>query len=156
MLNNDYREMLQCLFEEQAEFLVVGAYAMAAHGVPRATGDIDLWVRPSEDNANRVFRALARFVAPLDNTDPLEFARPNMIFQICVAPRRIDILTSIDCLSFDDAARDPITVPIDGLEVPVLSRAGLIVNKRASARPKDLLDVEILESSVAGRTAPAN
>ena len=149
MLNSDYREMLQLLLEEGAEFLVVGAYALAAHGVPRATGDIDLWVRPSEDNACRVFRALARFGAPLAGTDPLEFADAGLIFQIGVAPRRIDILTSIDGLSFDEAATDQTVVVIDGLRVPVLSRLALIRNKRASARPKDLLDIESLESSVA-------
>jgi hypothetical protein len=153
MLNRDYKEMLQLLLEEQVEFLVVGAYAMAAHGVPRATGDIDLWVRPSEDNAYRVYRALARFGAPLGETDPLEFAGPGLVFQIGVAPRRIDILTSIDGVSFRDAVSDHLLVSIDDLKVPVLSRSALIANKRASARPKDLLDVATLESVAPGDTA---
>lgn len=145
MLNKDYREILQLLLEEKAEFLVVGAYAMAAHGVPRATGDIDLWVRPSNDNAHRIYRALARFGAPLEDTGPLEFASPNLVFQIGVAPRRIDILTSIDGVSFGDAASDRLLVSIEGLAVPILSRAALIANKRASGRPKDLLDLATLE-----------
>jgi len=145
MLNRDYREMLQCLLDERVQFLLVGAYAMAAHGVPRATGDIDLWVQPDEENAERVFRALARFGAPLEGTQPREFASPGLVFQIGVVPRRIDILTSIDGMCFEDAAIDHITVMIDDLEIPVISRAALIANKRASARPKDLLDVQILE-----------
>jgi hypothetical protein len=147
MLNKDYREMLQLLLEERAEFLVVGAYAMAAHGVPRATGDIDLWVRPNRENAHRVYRALARFGAPLEGTDPMEFAIPNLVFQIGIAPRRIDILTSIDGVAFMDAISDPLLVSIEDLVIPVLSRAALIANKRASGRPKDLLDLATLEAS---------
>jgi len=148
MLNKDYKDMLQFLLEEGVQFLLVGAYAMAAHGVPRATGDIDLWVRPNEENAHRVFRALVRFGAPLEDTEPLEFANPDLVFQIGVAPRRIDILTSIDGVSFEEAADDQITVMIDDLEIPVLSRSALMTNKRVSARPKDLLDVQTLESTV--------
>ncbi len=153
MLNSDYREMLQCLLDEEAEFLVVGAYAMAAHGVPRATGDIDLWVRANPDNARRVFRALARFGAPLAGTDPLEFAAPGMVFQIGVAPRRIDILTGIDGVSFEEAVGERLLACIDGLEIPVLSLDRLIANKRASGRPKDLLDLELLTPGRSGNNA---
>jgi hypothetical protein len=148
MLNKDYREMLLSLLEQEVDFLVVGAYALAAHGLPRATGDIDLWVRPSAENAIRVFRALACFGAPMEGTEPHEFAEAGLVFQIGVAPRRIDILTSIDGLSFEEASADRTTVTIEGLTIPILSRTALIKNKRASGRPKDLLDIASLEAAV--------
>ena len=95
-MNPDFRDMLSALCDEGAEFLLVGAYAMAAHGCPRATGDIDIWIRPSDDNAQRVWRALKRFKAPVRNLTIDDLKTPEIVFQIGVAPRRIDLLTSID------------------------------------------------------------
>ena len=145
MLNRDFREMLSELLDASAEYLIVGAYALAAHGVPRATGDLDVWIRPSKDNAGRVFAALARFGAPLDHVSLEDFTNPGMVFQIGVAPRRIDILTSIDGVDFDSAWSGRTSVEIDGLRVPVLGREDLIANKRAVGRPKDLADIAMLE-----------
>ena len=145
MLNRDFREMLSELLDASAEYLIVGAYALAAHGVPRATGDLDVWIRPSKDNAGRVFAALARFGAPLDHVSLEDFTNPGMVFQIGVAPRRIDILTSIDGVDFDSAWSGRSSVEIDGLRVPVLGREDLIANKRAVGRPKDLADIAMLE-----------
>ena len=102
-MNPDFRDMLSALSAEGAEFLVVGAYAMAVHGVPRATGDIDLWVRPTPANAAIVMRAIQRFGAPLDLVQPGGLATPGLALQIGVPPRRIDVLTTIDGVSFDDA-----------------------------------------------------
>lgn len=92
MLNSDYREMLQCLADEHAKFLVVGAYALAAHGYPRATMHIDLWVMPSMENAEAVLRALRRFGAPLHGLTADDLQKDDTIFQIGVAPMRIDII----------------------------------------------------------------
>ncbi len=144
MLNEDYKEMLQRLLDAGVEFLLVGAYALAAHGHPRATGDIDIWVRPSSGNARRVYIALAAFGAPLQDVTPQDFSHPDVVFQIGVAPRRIDIMTGISGLEFAEAARNASPVEIEALTIPVLSRADLITNKEASGREKDLLDAQIL------------
>jgi hypothetical protein len=140
-MNPDFLEMLSALSEAGAEFLVVGAYALAAHGRPRATGDLDLWVRPTAENADRVYSALRRFGAPLHDLQPGELAGPDLVFQIGVAPARIDLLTSISGVTFTDAWATRITVPIGELQVPVIGRDRLIQNKRAAGRPRDLADL---------------
>ena len=146
-MNPDYKEMLQLLNEEGARFLLVGAYALATHGHVRATGDIDLWVEPTQDNAAKVWRALARFGAPLHQLAQRDLMSPDLIFQIGVAPLRIDILTSIDGdFDFQQAWQDKHLVDFDGVSVPVLNAQLLLINKRASGRPKDMGDVQWLES----------
>lgn len=145
MLNPDYSDILSALSDADAEFLVVGAFAMAAHQMPRATGDIDLWVRPSSANAERVWRALAEFGAPLTNLSVEELSKPGLFFQIGVAPVRIDVLTEIDGVDFDSAWAERILFEFDALVVPVLSRRHLLINKKASGRPKDLVDAAWIE-----------
>jgi hypothetical protein len=150
LVNPDYRDMLSALSAEGAEYLIVGAYALAVHGVPRATGDIDLWVRPTPDNAYRVLAALRRFGAPLSELGESDFAVPGTVFQIGVAPRRIDILTSIDGVEFAEAWAARRSVDVEGLSVPVLSREHLIRNKKATGRLQDSADVARLESQDPG------
>jgi hypothetical protein len=145
MLNEDYKEMLQSLLDQGVSFLVVGAYAMGAHGYPRATGDIDLWVEPSANNAARVHRALAAFGAPLQGIDDTTFAEREIVFQIGVAPRRIDIITHIDGVRFEEAYRNREVIDIESMPVPFLSRRDLIKNKRATGREKDRLDADALD-----------
>lgn len=145
MLNEDYKEMLQGLLDQKVEFIVVGAYALAAHGFPRATGDIDIWVKPDKNNSKKVYEALARFGAPINEIREDEFSQPGLIFQIGVVPRRIDIITEIDAVGFEEADSDKIFVDIDGLKVPVLSVDKLIKNKMATGREKDLLDAKLLK-----------
>jgi predicted nucleotidyltransferase len=145
MLNNDYKDILSALSEEKAKFILVGAYAMAAHGYPRATMDIDLWVITSSENIKAVIKALAKFGTPMGNISPSYFKDYNFIFQIGVAPRRIDILTAVDGLEFETAYKNSQDINIDGISVKVLSKTDLIKNKRASGRTKDLADVEMLE-----------
>lgn len=147
MLNADYRDMLSALSAAGVEFLVVGAYALAAHGLPRATGDIDFWVRPSAENADRVLAALREFGAPMGDLTPDDLSRPGTVFQIGVAPRRIDILTAIDGVGFDAAWNNRESRTVDGLSVPVLSRADLLLNKRATNRPKDQVDAQWIEDN---------
>ncbi|MBP1598095.1 MAG: hypothetical protein H6Q05_3472 [Acidobacteria bacterium] len=146
MLNEDYKEMLQCLADENARFLVVGAYAMAVHGYPRATMDIDIWVMPSRDNAEAVLRALRRFGAPVRGLTIEDLQKDDTIFQIGVAPRRIDIITGASGLRFEEAFARSTSIRIEGLQVRILSIDDLIQNKRASGRTKDLVDAEALES----------
>ncbi|HPO08209.1 MAG TPA: nucleotidyltransferase [bacterium] len=123
----------------------MGAYAMAAYGYPRATMDIDIWINPSPDNADAVLRALAQFGAPLHNLTREDLQKNDTIFQIGVAPRRIDLITSVSGLRFEDAFARSTEVEMDGILVPILSIDDLIVNKRASGRTKDLADAESLE-----------
>ncbi len=145
MLNEDYRDMLQALVDEKVRFLLVGAYALAAHGYPRATMDIDIWVMPAPDNADAVLRAIRRFGAPLHNLTKNDLETEGTVFQIGVAPRRIDIITAASGLRFAEAFQNSTSVDVEGIEVHVLSVADLIRNKRASGRTKDLADAEALE-----------
>jgi hypothetical protein len=139
--------MLSILSEENIDFVLVGAYAMAVHGYPRATGDLDIFVRPEKDNAEKLYKALAKFGAPLKEVTLDDFQRPGIIFQIGVAPRRIDIITEIDGVSFDSANKDKIKIDMEGLSIPVISRKKLIINKESTGREKDALDAKVLKSA---------
>jgi len=146
MLNEDYKDMLHALSEERVRFLLVGAYALAAHGYPRATMDIDIWVMPSPENAEAVFRALRRFGAPFQNLTKTDLQAEGTVFQIGVAPRRIDMITAASGLQFESAYRNSIPIVIAGIEVRILSIDDLIINKKATGRTKDLADAEMLQS----------
>ena len=146
-MNRDFVEMLAGLSAAGAEYLVVGAHAMAAHGRPRATGDLDIWIRRSPENARRVWNALARFGAPLAELSGEDLQAPDLIFQIGVVPCRIDVITAIDGVEFDAAWPARLEVRVGEIVVPVIGRAHLLQNKRAAGRPKDLADVTWLESS---------
>jgi hypothetical protein len=144
-MNPDFRDMLSALSAAGAEYLVVGAYALAAHGLPRATGDLDIWVRRSEENARRVWQAIEKFGAPRSRLSVKDLTTSDTVFQIGVAPRRIDILTSVDAVEFEEAWAERKAIDLMGQEVPVIGRAHLIKNKRACGRPKDLADLAWLE-----------
>ena len=145
-MNRDFAEMLKALAAESVEFLVVGAYAVAGHGVPRATGDIDLWVRPTPDNAARVWRALERFGALRSRVSPEAFTQPDVVYQIGLPPNRIDFLTTIDGVAFDDAWAEKVPCVVSGIAFNMLSLRHLLENKRATGRPQDLADVARLQS----------
>jgi hypothetical protein len=140
-MNRDFAEMLAAFSAAGVEFLVVGAYALAAHGLPRATGDIDLWVRPTPDNAARVLGCLQSFGAPLFGLNLEDLLRSDTVFQIGVAPSRIDILTGITGVTFDDAWRNRVEISIDGDQVPVIGIDDLMRNKAATGRAKDAVDL---------------
>jgi len=146
-MNPDFRDILSIFCEEKVEFMIVGAYALAAYGFPRATGDIDLWIRCSDANSQRVFRALALFGAPLSGLTIYDLKTPGIVFQVGVAPRRIDILTSIDGVEFDTAWEHRKEVEIERLKIPVIGRDHLLQNKKISGRPKDRADVAWLEGN---------
>src|SRR2546425_775318 len=112
--------MLRCLQEASVEFVVVGAHALAAHGIARATGDIDIWVRPSQENAERVMRALSLFGAPMQahGIGVADFAAPGVVYQIGLPPRRIDLLTEISGVDFDYAWSSRVDAEIAGLTLP--------------------------------------
>ena len=144
MLNADFKEIISAFNSASVEYMVVGAYAVAAHGIPHATGDIDLWVRRSGSNAERVWRALSEFGAPLDRFTVGDFTAPDTIVQFGVVPNRIDILTSIEAVEFEDAWPERLQVTMDGIEMNVVGRNHLLRNKRAVGRPQDIADAERL------------
>jgi hypothetical protein len=146
MLNEDYKDMLLALSDEKVKFLLVGAYALAAHGYLRATIDIDIWIMPSPQNADAALRALRRFGAPLHNLTREDLLKEGTIFQIGVAPRRIDIITAASDLRFEETYRRALITKIEGIVVHIPSIDDLIRNKKASGRTKDLADAEELES----------
>jgi len=144
MLNNDYKDMLLALSARKVKYLLVGAYAMAAHGYPRSTMDIDLWIMSEPENSALVLEALKDFGAPISGLSLEDLQKEGLIFQIGVAPRRIDILTSVDGLKFDEAFANSESIEIEGISVHILSISDLIKNKSATGRTKDLADVETL------------
>ena len=146
MLNPDFRDILSAFTEEQVDFIIVGAYALAAHGLPRATGDIDLWVRASSGNSRKVWKALEAFGAPMKGLQQEDFEKEELIVQIGRAPRRIDVITTVSGLTFDDAWRNRMVVEIEGLSISVIGREDLIRNKKAVGRAQDMADVKRLEN----------
>lgn len=143
-MNPHFAAILKLFREEDVEFLVIGAHALAAHGHVRATLDIDLWVRPTSENARRVWRALERFRAPLSKMEIGDFAEPEVLYQIGVPPSRIDIMTSVTGLAFDAAWPNRVTAMFGDVPTPVLGLADMRTAKRAAGRLKDLADLEEL------------
>ena len=144
-MNPDFLDMLSALNAAGAEYLLVGAYAMAAHGHPRATADIDFWVSPEPENAGRVMQALRTFRAPLLGLTEADLANPDLIFQIGLPPHRIDIITGIDGVEFAEAWPAKIVTHFSSQPCYVISREHLLQNKRSCARDKDAWDVKLLE-----------
>ncbi len=146
-MNEDFRDILAELLAARARFLVVGAHAMAVHGVPRATGDLDLWIDSREENAHRVWTALMRFGAPVEalGVSLGDLMNPGMIIQIGLPPRRIDVMTSVTGLAFENAWTTRVTHEVDHLQVPFVGRDALLKNKLATGRPKDLADINVLQ-----------
>lgn len=142
-LNDDFRDLLLLLTDGGVEFAVVGAYAVAFHGAPRMSGDIDLFARPTSENADRLHQALRRFGAPLAAAGiaPSDFSKPGLVYQIGLPPRRIDILTELSGVTFDEVWASRATTELAGRRVAFIGRETLIKNKRASGRPKDLADI---------------
>ncbi|MGH7826321.1 MAG: hypothetical protein ACREQ7_14245 [Candidatus Binatia bacterium] len=145
-MSQDFRDLLAEFNAHNVEFLIVGAHALAAHGHVRATEDLDVWVRPDPENAKRVLAALGAFGAPLQDLTEKDLSTPGVVFQIGVAPLRIDVLTVIDGVEFKEAWPNRLTSKFADQSIGVLSREHLIRNKKASGRTQDLADVEKLES----------
>lgn len=146
-MSDDWADLLVALLDAEVRFLVVGAHAMAVHGVPRGTQDLDVWIEPTSGNAERVWRALAAFGAPLESlrVSERDFTRPDTVVQLGVPPWRIDLMMGISGVSdFASAWAGRCAYDVQGRPVPFLGRTELIANKRASARPKDLADLDAL------------
>ena len=143
-MNEDFLDLLRALSDADVRFLIVGAYALAHHGRPRATGDLDVWVQPDAANARRMMTALQVFGAPLTDIVEQDFARPGAVFQIGVPPRRVDILTDLTGITFEEAWPQRERGSFGALQVDFLGREALIRNKRATGRKQDLADIEDL------------
>ena len=147
MLNEDYKDMLQSLSAHEVKFLIVGAYALAAYGYPRATGDFDIWVEASPENSKKILSSLISFGSPTSELTEITFMQKGIIFQIGVAPRRIDLITHIDGVDFNNAYPSRTTIVMEGLNLPFISKENLIKNKKSTGRDKDLVDVKHLEEN---------
>jgi hypothetical protein len=141
-MNPDFIDLLRALRDADARFLVVGAYALAHFGRPRATGDLDIWVDATPTNAPRVMRALSVFGAPLQEVTERDFSRPGLVFQVGVPPGRIDILTELTAVTFEEAWATRDRGQFGELMVDFIGRDAFIRNKRATGRAKDLGDIE--------------
>jgi hypothetical protein len=143
-LQKDLREFIELLNSHKVEYLLVGGHAVAYHGHPRYTGDIDFFVRPSRENAEKVVAAVGAFGFQEAGFDVDTFTEPEKVIQLGRPPNRIDILTSISGVAFDDAWSGRVEADLDGAPVCFIGRAALIANKRAAGRQKDLADIEAL------------
>ena len=146
-INSDFADLLRILSEHDARFLIVGAYAVAQHAEPRYTKDLDLWVDPTDHNAENVHRSLMAFGAPTTDLSPMDLQTKGVVFQIGVEPVRIDVLTSIGDIDFSAAFENALDVSFAGVPVKVLGLDDLITAKRSAGRPQDLLDLEKLEAA---------
>ena len=143
-MNQDFLDLLRAFVAADVRFLVVGAYALGLHGRPRATGDLDVWIDATADNARRVMRA-EMFGAPMADIREADFARPGIAYQIGLPPRRIDVLTELTGLTFAEAWPGRVRAPFGGEDVDFIGRADFIRNKRQTGRLKDLADIEGLD-----------
>ena len=143
-MNQDFVELLRAFSDHNVRYLIVGAYALGVHGRPRATGDLDVWVDPTPANAARVMAALKLFGAPLGQVTESDFGRPGVVFQMGLPPVRIDVLTELSGLTFDEAWPGRIRAPFGPVTAEVIGRDAFIRNKRATGRLKDLGDIESL------------
>jgi len=140
----DFKELLTLFNEHKIEYIIVGAYALAFHGAPRFTGDIDLYVRPAEENAGRIIAALETFGFGSLGLKPADFQEPDQVVQLGVPPVRIDLITSITGVSWEEADAGKVSGTYGDVDVHYLGVAQYVQNKRATGRKKDLADLEAL------------
>ena len=142
--NSDFKELLSLLNEAQARYLVVGAYAVIEHTEPRYTKDLDIWISPDRENAERVHAALKEFGAPLLNITVDDFTNPEIVYHLGHPPARVDVLMGLKGLEFEASWRDRVASTYGDVPTQFLSPQDLIINKRLVGRSQDLIDVENL------------
>lgn len=143
--NPDFKDLFKLLKDEAVEYLLVGAHAVIFYAEPRYTKDLDIWVNPTPKNARRVWNALRKFGAPLNDITLKDFTDSDVIYQIGVAPNRIDIIMAVTGLEFEDAFNRKVISSYDGVEINIVGKSDLIKAKKASNRTQDILDLERLE-----------
>lgn len=144
-IHQDFREFIELLNKNEVDYLIVGAFALAFHGHPRYTGDIDFWVRNDLLNAKKIFKCINEFGFPVDKLDEKDFTSDDLIFQMGYPPVRIDVITSVEALKFHESFEKRIQKEIDGLEINFIDIEDFKKNKKAVGRPKDLGDLESLK-----------
>jgi hypothetical protein len=143
-MHQDFLDLLRAFIDRNVRFLIVGAYALGVHGRPRATGDLDVWVDPTAENAANVMAALEQFGAPTSQVIAEDFSRPGIVFQMGLPPLRIDVLTELSGLTFAEAWPTRTRAPFGPVVADVIGREAFIKNKRATGRARDLGDIEAL------------
>jgi hypothetical protein len=147
MINDpDFKEFLQLLNENRVEYLLVGGHAVALHGYPRFTGDMDIWVRPTAENAQKILKTLSDFGVGLLGFKLEDFLVEGRVNQLGVPPVRIDIITSIDGVQFDEAYARRSDIVVKGLNISLIGFDDLLTNKKISGRPRDIDDLNNLTS----------
>lgn len=147
LASSHFKELLRSFNDRGVKYLVVGAYAVMKYTEPRYTKDIDIWVEPTGENAERVFQALAEFGAPMADVTLKDFTNRELVFQIGLPPHRIDIMMGIPPLEFPAAWDRRVTAQFEEVPVDLLSRDDLLMAKKATGRPQDLLDANLLDLS---------
>ena len=143
-MNQDFLDLLRAFIDRDVRFLIVGAYALAVHGRPRATGDLDVWVDATPENAAKIMVALEQFGVPTAQVRAEDFSRPGIVFQMGLPPVRIDVLTELSGLTFSEAWPTRTQAAFGPIIVDVIGREAFIKNKRATGRARDLGDIESL------------
>jgi hypothetical protein len=144
-MNSDFKDLLCLLHEEKVEYLVAGGYAVIYHSQPRYTKDLDIWIKPSAENANRLMRVFAKFGIPLIGLHEEDFASVGTQFSLGAEPNQIDLLTVIPGLAFDQAWETHVTTEAEGFPIYYLGKEALIVAKKTAGRLQDLADIEEME-----------
>ena len=145
MLSQDFKEFVKLLIDQKVEYLIVGGYAVGIHGHPRYTGDLDIWINPTLENANKVVKCVNEFGFGSFKLTSQDFIKEGNVIQFGYPPLRIDILTSIDGVNFGDCILNKKVVEIDGMLVHFIGLADLLKNKKESGRPRDIDDIENLK-----------
>jgi len=147
ILNADLREFLGLLNDRGVEYVIVGAHCLAFHAEPRYTGDLDIFIRPTPENAARIVETLREFGFGDSGADVNAFTEPEQVIQLGRVPNRIDLLTSLSGVDVEESFATKVPAELDGIPVFVLSKQLLVKNKRATGRPQDIADVALLESA---------
>ena len=143
-LSPDFVEFIECCDRREVRFLIVGGYAVAAHGHPRATKDLDVWVLIDPGNAERLVLALEDFGMESVGLTPADFMEPDVVVQLGYPPLRIDLLTSVTGVAFTDCWENRVILDVGGVEAGFISLPDLIANKRAAGRPQDVVGADVL------------
>jgi hypothetical protein len=143
----DFNEFIGLLLEHRVEFVIVGAYALAVHGAPRATGDLDVFVKPTTENAANLLAAVSDFGFPISELRAEQILEPTRILEMGLEPVQIHVMSAISGVSWDETWSKRLTVTCGGFETPFIGRDAFLQNKKSAGRPKDLADVDALESA---------
>jgi len=143
-VNSDFSDLLRIFNVNGVKYLVIGGYAVIQYAEPRYTKDLDVWISTDESNAEAVYKSLREFGAPLEELSTKDFSEEGFFFQMGIPPVRVDILMGIPGAKFEDCWQRRNVIEFDGIHVCFIARKDLIATKRASGRPQDLIDVDLL------------